>query len=131
MSEIRDDLKYNKTHEWAAVKGTEVTVGITAFAVEALNKDIVFVELPAPGTAVTQGSPFGVVEAVKAAYDLYAPATGVISAVNANLENQPELVAESPFDEGWMVKIEASDLSELDRILSPQEYHDLIQLEEH
>lgn len=130
MSETREHLKYARTHEWADTRGAEVTVGVSDFAVEALSKEIVFVELPTPGSIVVQNSPFGVIEAVKAAYDLLAPVSGTVVAVNEELEADPSKIAESPYEKGWMIRIAPSDLSEIDVLLSAEEYREQVESEE-
>ena len=102
-----DGLHYTKEHEWVRIDGAVGTVGITDFAQNELG-DVVFVELPPVGTVVTKGDAFGVVESVKAVSDLYAPVSGTVSRVNEGLEESPELVNESPYDEGWMVEIQSA-----------------------
>jgi glycine cleavage system H protein len=116
-----EDLRYTEEHEWVRADGTRVTVGITEYAQTALG-DVVYVDLPATGTRVDQGQPFGEVESTKSVSDLYAPVTGTIVARNEALESQPELVNAEPYGEGWMVVIEADDPSELDRLLSASDY---------
>lgn len=102
------DLKYTPSHEWARVEGDTATVGITSFAQEQLG-DITFVDLPAVGAQVTQGSEFGSIESVKAASELYSPVTGEVVEVNAALESAPELVNQEPFAGGWMIKVKLSE----------------------
>ena len=102
------DLKYTPSHEWARVEGDTATVGITSFAQEQLG-DITFVDLPAVGAQVTQGSEFGSIESVKAASELYSPVTGEVVEVNAALESAPELVTQEPFAGGWMIKVKLSE----------------------
>jgi glycine cleavage system H protein len=101
---IPADLLYSDTHEWLRIEGKEAVIGITGFAQEALG-DITYVELPAVGDAFSVGQPFGSVESVKAASDLIAPADGTVVAVNDALENSPELLNVSPYDEGWLARI--------------------------
>ena len=104
------DRRYTKTHEWVAVDGKTVTVGITDFAQAQLG-DVVFLELPSPGRKLAVRESFGVVESVKAASDLYAPVAGQISAVNDKLATKPELINSDPYGEGWILKLEvAGDL---------------------
>lgn len=117
MSNIPEDLKYTKDHEWIRIDadGTTATVGITAFAQDSLG-DITFVELPGEGDDFEAGDTFGAVESVKAASDLYAPATGSVVEVNEALESAPELINDDPFGAGWIIKISldaAADLTEL------------------
>lgn len=118
---IPENLKYTKTHEWARVEGGVVTVGITDFAAEQLG-DIVFVELPAVGTAVSQDTAFGVVESVKAAVDLNSPVSGQVTETNLAVTDELTLISEDPYNKGWMMKIKASDPGELDNLMSAAEY---------
>ena len=108
---IPDELCYTKEHEWARMEGGLCVVGITDYAQGELG-DIVYVELPQPGTQVEIMGEFGVVESVKTASDLYSPISGEIVEVNGDLEGNPELVNDSPYDEGWMLKIRPSNLDE-------------------
>ncbi|GFK92737.1 Glycine cleavage system H protein [Fundidesulfovibrio magnetotacticus] len=101
------DIKYTPSHEWARIEGDTATVGITSFAQEQLG-DITFVDLPAVGAQVTQGSEFGSIESVKAASELYSPVTGEVVEVNEALEGAPELVNQDPFAGGWMIKVKLS-----------------------
>jgi glycine cleavage system H protein len=111
-SEIKDDRKYTKDHEWARVEGDEVLVGITAFAVSQLGDvTLVGVDLK-PGDSVEAKKPFGTIESVKTLSDLYAPVSGVVTRVNGELEGQPELVNEDPWGKGWMIAIRPSRLAE-------------------
>ncbi len=123
-----ESLKYTKEHEWSRIDGNRVVVGITDFAQDELG-DVVFVELPAPDSSVEANVPFGVVESVKAVSDLFSPITGTVVEVNINLENSPELVNESPYDQGWMIVIEASDPAEFDSLLDASAYQQYIQEE--
>lgn len=117
-----DDLKYTKEHEWVRNNndGT-VTVGITDFAQSELG-DIVFVELEAEGSEFSQNDVFGTVEAVKTVSELYSPVSGEIVEINSLLEDDPEIVNNDPYGDGWMVKIKLSDNSELDQLLSTEDY---------
>jgi glycine cleavage system H protein len=119
--ELPDDLKYTKEHEWVLVEGKVVTVGITDHAQEQLG-DIVFVELPAVGDQVTKDEAMGVVESVKAVSDVYAPVSGRVVEVNDDLPESTEMVNEDPYGDGWMVKIEVSDPTDLDDLLTAEEY---------
>lgn len=105
------ELKYSKTHEWVRVEGEEAVVGITQFAQEALG-DITYVEVPAEGDAVEQEKECGSVESVKAASDLVSPVTGTVVAVNAELENAPEVVNQDPYGKGWMFKVKLAGPAE-------------------
>ena len=116
-----EDLKYTKEHEWLRVDGDTGTVGITDYAQDQLG-DIVFVELPAPGGAVTYMQKFGEIESVKAVSELFSPVSGEVAEVNKALSDSPQIVNESPYDEGWMIKVRLSDRSELDQLLAAEEY---------
>jgi glycine cleavage system H protein len=126
--EFPDDLKYTKEHEWTRIDGMRVVVGITDFAQEELG-DVVFVELPQQGTMVEADAPFGVVESVKAVSDLFSPISGTVVEVNSELEDKPELVNDSPYGDGWMIVIEASNAAELGGLLNAADYQTYIQQE--
>jgi glycine cleavage system H protein len=119
------DLKYTKEHEWVHLEGDTGTVGITDYAQDQLG-DIVFVDLPAVGATVKQMDKFGEIESVKAVSELYSPVTGEIVEANAALADRPELVNDDPFGEGWMLRIRLSDLGEIQKLLSAQEYDEFI-----
>lgn len=124
---VPTDRKYSKEHEWAMVaEGGEVVVGISDYAQEELG-DIVYVELPQAGTEVSFLKPFGVVESVKAASDLFAPVSGQVTAVNQELADRPELVNQDPYGDGWMIRVNASNKAELDQLLGPEAYQEMIQ----
>lgn len=129
MSELRKELKYLPSHEWARVEedGT-VTVGITDHAQEALG-DVVYVEAPAVGTNVNAGEEAGVVESVKAASDIFSPVSGEVIAINEALEDAPETVNESPYDDGWFFKVKPTDLSDLNDALDADGYQVVIEEE--
>lgn len=114
-------LKYTAEHEWVQVEGNKARVGITDFAQSELG-DIVFIELPQVGDRVTAGEPFGSIESVKAVSDLYSPVSGTVVEVNEELENNLEWVNESPYEKGWMIVVELADPSELDRLLTAEQY---------
>ncbi|GAA6167926.1 glycine cleavage system protein GcvH [Sessilibacter corallicola] len=122
MSEFRNELKYLSSHEWARVEedGT-VTIGITDHAQESLG-DVVYVETPEVGSEVNAGEEAGVVESVKAASDIFSPVSGEVIAVNSALEDAPETVNESPYDDGWFFKVKPSDLTDLDDALDVDGY---------
>lgn len=122
MSEIRSELKYLSSHEWARLEedGT-VTIGISDHAQDALG-DVVYVETPEVGTNLAAGDEAGVVESVKAASDIYAPVSGEVVAVNEALEDAPETVNASPYDDGWFFRVKPSDPSELDKLLDAEAY---------
>ncbi|MFO7792401.1 MAG: glycine cleavage system protein GcvH [Candidatus Saliniplasma sp.] len=121
MVEIDEDLKYTKNHEWIKVDEDEITYGITDYAQEELG-DIVYVELPIEDEEVEKGDVIGVVESVKTVSDLFAPVSGTIAAVNSALEEAPEHINDDPFGEGWIAKLEMDDKSELEALLSAEEY---------
>jgi len=125
MSNVPADLKYTREHEWAKVEGDRARIGITAFAQEQLG-DVVFVELPKVGARVSAMKGFGVVESVKAVSDLFAPLTGEVVEVNAELAKKPETVNTDPYGQGWMIVIKVTDTKELDTLLSPADYQSLI-----
>ncbi len=118
-------MKYTKEHEWLRVDGDLVVVGITEHAATALG-DVVFVELPEPGTVVAEGDEVSVIESVKAASDILAPVDGEIVAVNEKLTDSPALVNEDPLGAGWFFKMRLDDLSVLDQLMDEDEYNDLI-----
>lgn len=122
---IPEDLKYTKEHEWIRVEGNIGTVGITDFAQSELG-DIVFVDLNKNKTEVKQGEVFGTVEAVKTVSDLFAPVSGKIIEFNSALESNAEVVNKDPYGEGWMIKIEITNPSELDNLLDAAAYKALI-----
>lgn len=119
------DLRYTKDHEWIRLEGSRGVVGITFYAQEQLG-DVVFVELPRVGATLESGKTFGVVESVKTASDLYAPASGAVTSVNEKLVEQPELVNQDPYGEGWMVVVELSDPSQVSALLTAEQYEALL-----
>lgn len=123
-SGIPQSLKYTKDHEWARVRNNLVTVGITAFAKDQLG-DVVYLELPEVGAAVTKGQPFGVVESTKAVSELFSPVTGKITKVNQDLVASPEGINTDPWEKGWMVEIEMSSADEAADLLSAAQYEEL------
>jgi len=120
-----ESVKYQKSHEWARKDGDQVVVGISDYAQDSLG-DVVFVELPEVGSSFKQGESFGVVESVKSASDLFMPVGGEIAEVNDALSETPETVNQSPFGEGWMIKIKPTDVSELDSLLSAADYQEYV-----
>jgi glycine cleavage system H protein len=128
--EVPSGLKYSKEHEWARVEGDVVTVGITDFAQNQLG-DVVYVELPKVGAQVRLMAPFGVVESVKTASDLFSPVSGEVVEVNGALTDQPELVNAAPYEGAWMIKVRMNDAAELEQLLSPEDYQRLIAEEGH
>ncbi len=123
--EVKQGLLYSKDHEWVQeVSDTIVRIGITAFAQDQLG-DIVYVELPEKDSQVIAGETFTVVESVKAASDVFSPVSGVITAVNEDLEDSPELINESPYDQGWIIEVKI-DPTSLQKLLSAQEYENYL-----
>ena len=114
-------LKYTETHEWVSLSGNTATVGITDHAQKEIS-DIVFIELPKAGRAAKQKESVMVIESVKAAFDIYAPLSGKIISVNDSLKIKPETVNQAPYGDGWLFKIECSDLSEATSLLSEDQY---------
>jgi len=123
--EVRDSLKYTDSHEWVKIGGDTVHVGITDHAQSELT-DIVFVELPEVGKEVAKGDELCVVESVKSVSEIYAPISGKVANVNKQLEEVPETINESPYDEGWLVEIEPADKAEIDGLLDAESYKKLI-----
>lgn len=123
--EFPEDLKYSKEHEWVLVEDKVATVGITDYAQEQLG-DIVFVEMPAIGDKVSKEDAFGVVESVKAVSDIYAPVSGKVLEVNDDLPDNPEMVNEDPYGDGWMIKIEMNDPEELQDLMTAAEYEEYV-----
>jgi glycine cleavage system H protein len=127
--ELPEDLKYTREHEWISLDGNVATVGITDHAQEQLG-DVVYVELPGVGDRVEKSEPFGVVESTKAVSDVYAPVSGEVAEVNDDLPDNPELVNEDPYGDGWLVKIKVGELGELDDLLTADEYRAFIEAPE-
>jgi len=120
------DLKYTKEHEWVKVEDDIATTGITDYAQERLT-DVVFVELPKVGKVVRQGETLAVLESVKAVSDVYSPVSGEVVEVNESLIDKPELINQSPYDKGWIVKLKVKDLKELDSLMSAEEYEEFLE----
>ncbi|TDM12568.1 glycine cleavage system protein GcvH [Macrococcus lamae] len=119
-----EGLKFSKDHEWVKTEGNINTIGITDFAQSELG-DIVFVELPEVGDDITAGQPFGSVESVKTVSELYAPISGKVVEVNSDLEDSPEFVNESPYENAWMVKVEASNEDEFNELMDQAQYDEM------
>ena len=117
-------LKYTKDHEWIKIDGDIATIGITEFAQRELG-DIVYVDIPPVGKEIAKEEVFGTVEAVKTVSDLFMPITGSITEVNALLDSQPELVNSDPYGDGWMVKVKLSNASEVEGLLSADDYQSI------
>jgi len=123
------NLKYHKEHDWAKVEGDVAVFGITDYAQNSLG-DIVYIELPEVGTEVTAGTSYAEVESVKAVSDVYAPLSGSIIEVNEEVIDAPEIINESPYENGWLVKVKLSDPSEADDLMSAEEYEEMLAEEE-
>ncbi|RDC57100.1 glycine cleavage system protein GcvH [Pedobacter chinensis] len=119
------ELKYTKDHEWVKIEGNEAFIGITDFAQRELG-DIVYVDINSVGTEVAKEEVFGTVEAVKTVSDLFMPVTGTVLEINAELNDNPELVNSDPYGKGWMVKVSLSDLAEVEELLSADAYQALV-----
>ena len=131
MAEFPDDLRFLDTHEWGRLDADGfVTVGISDHAQHELG-DVVFVELPEVDTDVAAGDEVAVVESVKAASDIYSPVSGTVVAINEALEEAPEVVNDSPYGDGWFFKIIPSDIAELSKLLSADEYRQVCETEPH
>ena len=124
--DVPDDRLFLESHEWVRRTDGTARIGISDFAQDELG-DVVFVELPGDGDDLAAGDDFGVVESIKAVSDVYAPVSGTVAAVNDALVDQPELVNEDPYGDGWMIEVELADEGELDDLLSPDEYRDQIE----
>lgn len=122
---VPKELRYTKEHEWVRIEGKQAVIGITDHAQAELG-DITFVELPKVGAQITQFKVFGTIESVKAASDLYAPVSGKVVEINAGLEKTPELVNQSPYEKGWLVRIEVATEAEAASLLSASQYDALI-----
>lgn len=121
-------LKYSREHEWVKVEGKVALIGITDFAQSELG-DVVYVELPGVGAELEANNTFGVVESVKAVSDLYAPVTGTVAEINQHLNDEPELVNSDPYEDGWMLRIEMSDATEVDGLMNAEEYKTFVEEE--
>jgi len=123
---VKDDLLYSETHEWVKVDGNTAFIGITDYAQHELG-DIVYVELPDEGDEVSAGESFGSVEAVKAVEDINSPVSGEVVKVNVDLEDKPELINQSPYADGWLIKVKLSDKDELENLMSAEDYREMIE----
>jgi glycine cleavage system H protein len=122
------DLRYTKEHEWVRVEDGTGTVGITDYAQDQLG-DVVYVDLPSPGKQLSRLAVFGEIESVKAVSELYAPVSGEVVDSNAALADKPELINESPYGEGWLMKLRLADESEVEKLLTADQYSDYIEHE--
>lgn len=125
MSEFPEDLKYADSHEYVKIEDTIASVGITSYAVAQLG-DVVYVDLPKIGTIFNKGDTFGVVESVKAVSDLYAPVTGKVIAINEVLSDRPEFLAEDPYENGWIMKMEVENDVDLQGLKTSEEYAEIV-----
>jgi glycine cleavage system H protein len=121
-------LRYTREHEWVLIEGNQATVGITDFAQHELG-EVVYVELPKVGDSITKDEPFGVVESVKAASDVYAPVSGEVTESNDDLVSSPELINDDPYGDAWLIRVEMSDSSEVEHLMTAQEYKDYVEEE--
>lgn len=125
MSNIPQNLKYTREHEWIRVEGNEAVIGITDFAQSELG-DIVYVEIETVGDNLEEGVVFGTVEAVKTVSDLFMPISGEVLELNSRIEGEPELVNRDPYGDGWMIRVKISDPSQVDSLLSAEQYQEII-----
>ncbi|WP_062354495.1 glycine cleavage system protein GcvH [Bacillus kwashiorkori] len=123
--ETPKELRYSEEHEWVKVEGDKVRIGITDHAQSELG-DIVFVELPEVGEEITVNEPFGSVESVKTVSELYAPISGKIVEVNEELSDSPEFINESPYEKAWMIVVEPSDMGELEKLMTAEQYDQMV-----
>ncbi len=130
MSEIPGDLKFLKSHEWARVEGNRVTVGISDHA-QGLLGDLVYVELPEVGAEAKAGEQIAVVESVKAASDVYSPISGTVVEVNSALSDKPETINEDAYGEGWMFVVELTNAEEVNELLDPDAYAEVLENDDH
>jgi len=121
MTEVRDNLLYTESHEWVLKKDGVVRIGITDYAQEHLT-DVVYVELPKVGDRFSKGDEIATVESVKSVSEIYAPVSGEVVEVNGKLDDEPELINNSPYDDGWLAEIRMDDESELEKLLTPSDY---------
>ena len=127
---IPKDLRYHQEHEWVRVSGMQATVGISHFAQDALG-DIVFIEMPKLGTVVKAGQQIGEVESTKTTSTIYTPVSGTIAKINADLKDHPEVVNSDPYGKGWMVVIDLSSASELEKLMTAAQYEAFLTTQKH
>lgn len=125
MADSPKDRRYTKEHEWVRLDGGEAIIGITDFAQDQLG-DLVYFDLPEPGAQVRQHAKLGEVESVKAVSEIYAPISGEVIELNQQVTDSPEVVNKDPFGEGWLLKVKPADASEMDSLLSPEDYDALV-----
>jgi glycine cleavage system H protein len=121
-------LRYTREHEWVLIEGNQATVGVTDFAQHELG-EVVFVELPKIGDTVTKDEPFGVVESVKAASDVYAPVSGEVAETNDDLVSSPELINDDPYGDAWLIRVEMSDPMEIEHLMTAEDYKEYVEEE--
>jgi glycine cleavage system H protein len=122
---IPSNLRYHQEHEWARVEGKQATIGISHFAQDALG-DIVFIDLPKVGTKVTVGDQIGEVESTKTTSTIYTPVSGMVAKVNGDLKDHPEVVNSDPYGKGWMAVIDLTDPTEIDKLMTAQQYEQFL-----
>jgi len=125
MANYPSNLRYSSEHEWARAQGKAIVVGVTDHAQEALG-DVVYVELPRVGDSVSAGKQFGVIESTKAVSELFAPVSGKVTKVNSALVDSPQTVNQDPYGTGWLIEVEASDVTQLDKLLDAAAYEKLV-----
>lgn len=119
------DRRYTAEHEWVKLEGDVAVIGITSFAQDQLG-DVVYVELPKAGARVEAMKPFGVIESVKTASDLFAPVSGTVEEVNSQIESEPQLVNDAPYEGGWLIKVRPDDAAEIDNLMTAEQYGDQV-----
>jgi len=124
--ELPEGLKYSKEHEWVLVEDRIAIIGITEYAQQELG-DVVYVELPEAGEKVVKDDPFGAVESVKAVSDIYAPVSGTVTEVNDALPDNPEIINDDPYGDGWMIKVEMTDKDDLKDLMNAEEYAEYVE----
>jgi glycine cleavage system H protein len=124
--EVRENLKYTKTHEWVKIEGDEFLCGITDYAQKELS-DIIYVEFKEPPVELKKGEPFGTIEAVKAVSEVYMPLSGEVMEVNGKVKNSPEIINQDPYDEGWMIKGKIKEKKEIEELLNDKKYKEIIE----
>lgn len=127
---IPSNLRYHKEHEWARLDGKQATIGISHFAQEALG-DIVFIDLPKAGTKVTAGDQIGEVESTKTTSTLYTPVSGTVTKINSELKDHPEVVNSDPYGKGWIAVIDLADPTEIDTLMTAQQYEQFLSSQKH
>ena len=130
MTTTPEDSRYAKSHEYVHLEGDVATIGITDYAQKELG-DVVFVELPQVGSQLEQNEELGSIESVKAVSELFAPVTGEVTEVNERLRDKPELVNSDPYGDGWMIKVRLSDPTEVDELMTAEEYEEYVETESH